>query len=134
MKLLVHAPEILAIDVRVDLRRRNVDVSEHLLDGAQIGAALEQVRREGVTQRVRRDGLRDAGLIDVLAENLPGAHAREWLAARVQKENSLPLSLLERRAELAQVDRDRADRLSADRNEPLLGFLCRRRARDDPRA
>src|SRR5262245_14034756 len=44
-----------ATDLRVDLSRRDVGVSEHRLDGAQIGAALDEVGRERVTQLVRRD-------------------------------------------------------------------------------
>jgi hypothetical protein len=35
-------------DVRVDLGRCEICVPEHLLDAAQIGAALEQVRGERV--------------------------------------------------------------------------------------
>jgi hypothetical protein len=34
--------------VGVELRRGKVGVPEHLLDGAEIGTALEQVRRERV--------------------------------------------------------------------------------------
>ena len=45
-------------DVRVELRRREVRVAEHLLDAAQVGAALEQVRRVCVPQRVRPRYLR----------------------------------------------------------------------------
>ena len=42
-------------DVGVDLGRREVLVAEQLLDDAQVRAAVEQVRRERVAQRVRRD-------------------------------------------------------------------------------
>ena len=44
-------------DVRVDLRRADVGVAEERLHDAQVGAAAEQVRRERVAQRVRRDAL-----------------------------------------------------------------------------
>ena len=47
--------------VRVDLRRRQIGVAEHHLDGAQVGAALEQVRRERVAQHVRAERARQAG-------------------------------------------------------------------------
>ena len=47
--------------VRVDLGRREVLVAEQLLDDAQVRAAVEQVRREGVPQRVGRDALGQAG-------------------------------------------------------------------------
>src|SRR6266516_4598763 len=39
-------------DVRVNLSGRNVAVTQHELGRAQIGAALEQVRRERVPQQV----------------------------------------------------------------------------------
>lgn len=41
MELLVNAPEVFAIDVGVNLCGGNIDVTEHLLDGAEIGATLE---------------------------------------------------------------------------------------------
>jgi hypothetical protein len=53
MRAIVDAPEAAAVDVRVDLRRRERAVAEELLDHAQVGAALEQVRREGVAELVR---------------------------------------------------------------------------------
>src|SRR6266516_3315868 len=37
-------------DVNVHLGGREVRVPQHLLDAAEVGAALEQVRREGVAQ------------------------------------------------------------------------------------
>ena len=43
--------------VGVDLRGREVGVAEHRLHRAQVGAAFEQVGREGVAQHVRRDAL-----------------------------------------------------------------------------
>src|SRR5687767_7473935 len=98
MILPVNGPEILPIDVRVELSRRDVGVAQHLLDGAQIGAPLQQVRGERMPQRMRRYVLRDAGPLDVLAKDLPRTHAGERLAARVQKQAPLPLPFLEPRA------------------------------------
>ena len=48
-------------DVRVDLRRREALVAEQLLDDPQVRAAVEQMGRERVPQRVRRDAVREAG-------------------------------------------------------------------------
>ena len=45
-------------DVRVELGRAEVGVAEHLLDAAQVGTALEQVRGERMAQQVRVDALR----------------------------------------------------------------------------
>ena len=42
-------------DVRVELGCGEVRVPEHLLHAPQVGAALEQVRRERVPQEVRVD-------------------------------------------------------------------------------
>ena len=63
--------------VRVDLRRRQIGVPEHRLDRAQIRAALEQVRREGMPQHVRRQMTADAGLLAVDAQQLPEAGPRQ---------------------------------------------------------
>ena len=46
--------------MRVDLRRRNVGVPEHLLDRADIGAVLNEMRRERMPQSVRRNILEAA--------------------------------------------------------------------------
>ena len=48
-------------EVGVDLRRLEVGVAEQLLHDSQVGAALEQMRRERVTQGVRAGPLRRAG-------------------------------------------------------------------------
>ena len=48
--------------VRVDLRRREIGVAEHHLNGAQIGAMFEQMRRERVAQDVRAEPARQPRL------------------------------------------------------------------------
>ena len=53
--------QVLYIEVGINLRRRKVFMSEQLLYDAQVGAVLQQVGSERVTQRVRTDGLGDAG-------------------------------------------------------------------------
>src|SRR5215211_7772241 len=56
MRAVVDPPEPPAVYVAVDLRRREGAVAEQLLDRPQVGAALEQVGREGVPEPV---GVRD---------------------------------------------------------------------------
>ena len=46
----MHRLEPLLVDVRVNLRRRNVGVPEHFLDDSQIGAVTEEMSRETVPQ------------------------------------------------------------------------------------
>src|SRR5690349_20772338 len=53
MRAVVDLAQPAGVDVAVYLGRRERAVAEQLLDRAQVGAALEQVRREGVAQPVR---------------------------------------------------------------------------------
>ena len=53
MRLEVGVAPVTVGDVRVALGRRDVGVPEHLLHAAEVGAALEQVRRERMAQEVR---------------------------------------------------------------------------------
>ena len=41
MELPMHASQVFTIDVRVDLGRRDIYVSEHLLNGPEIRTTLE---------------------------------------------------------------------------------------------
>src|SRR6266550_8434204 len=82
------------------------------------------MRRERMPQRVGRDGLGDSRLVDVFAQDLPGAHSRERLAAGIEEQHTLPFALLQLGTQLAQVDCRRADRATTDWNEPLLGSLA----------
>src|SRR6266849_2330363 len=77
-----------------------------------------------MTQRVGRHRFGDSGLVHVLAQDLPRAHARQRLSARIEEQDSLALTLLQLWAELAQIDRNRANRAAADGNEALLGALA----------
>src|SRR2546423_3745075 len=55
MGLGIHPPKAPRLYPSVGLRRAYARVPEELLDGAQIGSALEQVGGERVPERVRRD-------------------------------------------------------------------------------
>ena len=75
--LVDQALEAFLENVRVDLSRRDVGMAEELLDRAQVGAAVEEVAREGVAQDVWADALRrDAGgggdVLEFLGEALTG--------------------------------------------------------------
>jgi len=51
-------------DVGIDLGRGKIVVPEQLLNGADVGAALEQVSGEGMAKGVGADGLRQSGTAD----------------------------------------------------------------------
>src|SRR5690242_3109357 len=48
MRGVVNAGEVLEVKMGVDLGRGDIGVTQELLDSAQLGAGLEQVRGEGV--------------------------------------------------------------------------------------
>src|SRR2546423_4465655 len=66
MKLVIDLLQPRSRNVGVDLRRGDVRVAEHHLDGPQIGAVLQQMRGERMPQHVRRNVCADAGLPRVL--------------------------------------------------------------------
>lgn len=51
--VVVSLAHVLAGDMRVDLRRANVAVSEQSLHGARVGSALQEMRSEAMTKGVR---------------------------------------------------------------------------------
>src|SRR5689334_4204411 len=120
MILPVYFTQILPVHVRIDLRRRDVGMPKHFLDRAQVRTAFEKVRRERMSQRVRRHVLRDARPFDVTAQDLPCPHPRERLTTRIQEKYALALTFLQLGSKLARVDRHAGDRGAADGNESLL--------------
>src|SRR5439155_10417662 len=83
MRAVVDTAQPLAVDVAVHLGRRQRRMTEQLLDRAQVGAALEQVRRERVPKpmRVRDEPPQRAG---VEAPAAGGEEERALGAAREQ--------------------------------------------------
>ena len=71
MKLTMYGFQSLLIDVRIDLRCRNVGVAEHFLDDAQIGAVPQEMRREAVSQKVRVNVLFESGAARMFFHDLP---------------------------------------------------------------
>ena len=71
VKLPVHGFEPLLVHVRVNLRRRNIGVTEHLLDDSQIRTVSQQVGREAMPQKVRIHIFFQATAPRVLLNDLP---------------------------------------------------------------
>jgi hypothetical protein len=76
MKLPMHSFKPLLIDMRIDLRRRNIGVAEHLLNNPQIGAVSEQMRRETMAEKVRVNVLLQPGAPRVFLHDLPDTRRR----------------------------------------------------------
>src|SRR5918994_857794 len=105
----VHVLQPFAGEVRVELRRRDVRVAEHLLHGTQVAAAGQQVRGERVA-----------------ADDLVEALAGELAAAEVHEQVRLGRALHQRGPPPLQVDPERLQRRLADRDDPLLRALAAR--------
>src|SRR5438067_13673240 len=87
MRLEIQLPTAPIGYVGIELGRGEVGVSEHLLDRTQVGAALEQVCRERVAQKVGMHALRlEAGLRRQSPQDQEGAGARQSAPPRVEEE------------------------------------------------
>lgn len=80
----VLLPHLGDLDMGVDLRRRDVRMAEHLLDGAKIGAPFEKMGRERMAQGVgmkildvRATTGRDDDRMDALPRQAPSARIEE---------------------------------------------------------
>ena len=86
----VNGEQLLQVDVGVFLGRGQAGVPEELLDGAQVGAAAEEVRGEGMAERVGADLLRaTASPVDVLPDH-PLDGPRRQPAARCSEKAAPP--------------------------------------------
>src|SRR3954451_22892527 len=89
MRLEVAVLQPLGREVRVDLRRRDVRVAEHLLQRAQVAAAGEEVRGERVAQRGGAHPALEAHFTGVALDDLVEALAGQAAAAPVEDEARL---------------------------------------------
>ena len=76
VKLPVHSFEPLLIDMSVNLRRRNIGMTQHFLNNPQIRTVSEQVRREAMPQKVRIHVLFQSAAPRVLLNDLPNTRCR----------------------------------------------------------
>ncbi len=106
--------------VRVELRRREVGVPEHLLNAAKVGAAFEQMGGEAVAEEVGVDpGRLEACRLGEPTEDEEGTGAGQRAAPRVEEElRSVPH--VEVRAAVREVAAESLGGLPSDRNDPLL--------------
>src|SRR5829696_1785370 len=110
--------------VRVELRGGEVGMAEHLLDAAEVGAALEEVRGEAVAEQVRVHprGV-EAGLCGEPPNDQERSGAGERAAAGVEEELR-PVPGVQVRPAARDVARERLRGVAADRDDPLLVALA----------
>ena len=109
--MVVDLAQALGVDVAVHLRGRERGVAEQLLDRAQVGAALEQMRRERVPEPMR---VRDE----------PAERRRVEPAAARREEQRVLGAAGELRPRLAEVARDEVRGLLAERDDAVLRALA----------
>ena len=71
MRLVVHLEDVFHGQLGVALRGREAFMAEKFLNGAQVGALLQHVRAEGVTQRVGMDLFLEARLLGGFMAGVP---------------------------------------------------------------
>ena len=114
----------LAVDVRINLGGSDFLVPQHRLDGAEVGPALEEVRREGVAEGVRADGLVDTRERGLLLDDGEDHDAGEGRAATVEEKVVLEAGLGGDGLAVEQVEADFVEGGLGDGDEALLAALA----------
>src|SRR5215469_14995626 len=118
----VDAGEMLEVKVSVDLGRGDIGMAQELLHPAQLGTGLEQVRGEGVPEKVRIDVGGDALAARPVGDpQLDGPPAEA--PSRTADEERLLAGSRHARA-LAEPLLEHADRYPADRYQARLTTLA----------
>ena len=129
MRIPVRRLEAPGGNVRVDLCGREVLVTEQLLDDPEVGAAVQEVRGEGVAQGMRRHTLREARSRAEAVETVTQAADAERLAVVVQEQldgrRVVGVTALEEdRSPVLEVVAKGPPRWCAEEAEPLLAALA----------
>src|ERR1700722_3190941 len=136
MKRAMHLAQVALREMSVNLRGRDVAVPEHLLHGAEIGTALEQMRRKTMAQRMRTDP-RESRIIggpsfERLEKSLAGhraAEPRDEYGGYTARNFLFSVIVDNRRIEnlvaAIEVGLQRANRGTAHRHHPLLAALAK---------
>src|SRR6266850_2766571 len=126
MRLVVDLQHLLGADVSVPLRRRKGSVAEQLLDRAEVGAAVQEVRGEGMPEAVRRNPVLHGALGETRGEDPPHAsigEARAFLADE-DRVDPFPGGDCLRPAARGEVVLERCFRLLSEEDVPLLAPLA----------
>ena len=86
MRLVVNLDQLLHRNMSVDLRRREPRMAQQLLNVAQVGAAVEQVRSKRMPQRVRTDVVHAGADANVLLNHPAHRASRDSRSLVVQKQ------------------------------------------------
>lgn len=119
VSLSIDLQELRRVDVRVALRGRELHVAEQFLDRAQVGAALQQVRRKRMPQRMRRDAEARAARRDVLGNEALDAPPAEARAAEIHEQRVHALRTAQKGA-IGEPGANRLLRRLVEGDQPFL--------------
>ena len=95
-------------------------MAQHLLHLADAGPPGEQMRGEGVAERVRADFLRNPGCLRTLPDDVENHHTGQAFPFVVQKKRIGMVFIHRQRSPLIEIIFDQPDRRGTDRHQPLL--------------
>jgi hypothetical protein len=84
----MHVTQIAPLEVGVNLCGRNIGVTQHLLDGGDVGASLQEMRRKRMSQGMRCHPLLEPALDDTPANDLPRGLAAERSSPSTEEEGA----------------------------------------------
>ena len=115
----------LARDMCVDLRRRDVGMTEQQLHDAQVGAMIQKMRRECMTQRMRRQRFGSNARDDRIAFQRVPQRLSRWPRMTCCEEQSVAAAVAgERRPRFSQIANNPSDRVVAAGGK-IGGFMGR---------
>ena len=117
----VHASRFLLANVSVHLRGAGRGMTEQFLDDAQVCAAVQEMGRVAVAQRVRVHVLPQSAALRVVPDDALDRACAEPRAARVAEQRA---ALVVRRALRIQVRTEGVPRFGAERHLALLRSLA----------
>ena len=80
MRLVPHPAEVFGFNMGIDLGGGDPFMSEHFLNGTEVGTPGQEMGRKRVAQNVRRDRTGDTGLFGVMLKMIPNITSSGWIA------------------------------------------------------
>lgn len=114
----------LSVHLCVDFGGGNLFVSEHHLDGAEVGSSLEQMGGKSVAEGVGADLLLNASLLCISTHDVEDHHAAQLTAEAVQEDMILEPRLHRQFITEGEVVMDLAQGRRGDGDDSLFAALA----------
>lgn len=121
MELVQHLPQVIPIEMGVDLGGGDAFVSQHFLDGTQVGTTFDKVGGKTVPEGVRADVFLEPDTLNLFFDDEKYHHAAEFFAPFVEKDKLfVAFGRLDMDADVLDVDAEVLQGIPADGDEALL--------------